>query len=82
MLRTRATLIWNRPYVIDLQSTNGTHVNGLPIPPSRFYELKPGDGTALLLLSGQTLISRSASDPVIKFGTSAREYVLLHDEAV
>ncbi|KAF8349269.1 smad nuclear interacting protein 1 [Amanita rubescens] len=51
-----------KPYVIDLESTNGTHVNGVTIPPSRFYELKQSD--------------------VIKFGTSAREYVLLHDEAV
>ncbi|KAK2465182.1 hypothetical protein APHAL10511_002536 [Amanita phalloides] len=51
-----------KPYIIDLQSTNGTHVNGITIPASRFYELKPSD--------------------VIKFGTSAREYVLLHDEAV
>lgn len=50
-----------KPYVIDLESTNGTHVNGITIPASRFYELKAGD--------------------VIKFGTSSREYVLLHDEA-
>jgi smad nuclear-interacting protein 1 len=50
-----------KPYIIDLESTNGTHVNGITIPVSRFYELKAGD--------------------VIKFGTSAREYVLLHDEA-
>ncbi|KAF8630914.1 hypothetical protein AX17_005272 [Amanita inopinata Kibby_2008] len=51
-----------KPFIIDLESTNGTHVNGVTIPVSRFYELKSGD--------------------VIKFGTSAREYVLLHDESV
>ncbi|KAH9953342.1 hypothetical protein BC827DRAFT_1366666 [Russula dissimulans] len=50
----------SRPFVIDLESTNGTHVNGEAIPTSRYYELKASD--------------------VIKFGTSNREYVLLHDE--
>ncbi|KAI9443515.1 SMAD/FHA domain-containing protein [Lactarius indigo] len=50
-----------KPFVIDLESTNGTHVNGEAIPTSRYYELKASD--------------------VLKFGTSNREYVLLHDEA-
>ncbi|KAN0118591.1 SMAD/FHA domain containing protein [Russula decolorans] len=49
-----------KPFVIDLESTNGTHVNGEAIPTSRYYELKASD--------------------MIKFGTSNREYVLLHDE--
>ncbi|KAF8264761.1 SMAD/FHA domain-containing protein [Lactarius quietus] len=49
-----------KPFVIDLESTNGTHVNGEAIPTSRYYELKASD--------------------VLKFGTSNREYVLLHDE--
>ncbi|KAH9169027.1 smad nuclear interacting protein 1 [Lactarius sanguifluus] len=49
-----------KPFVIDLESTNGTHVNGGAIPTSRYYELKASD--------------------VLKFGTSNREYVLLHDE--
>ena len=34
----------NRPFIIDLESTNGTHVNGEQIPESRYYELKPNDG--------------------------------------
>ncbi|KIK57187.1 hypothetical protein GYMLUDRAFT_86934 [Collybiopsis luxurians FD-317 M1] len=50
-----------KPFIIDLESTNGTHVNDDKIPPSRYYELKMND--------------------VIKFGTSNREYVLLHDDA-
>ncbi|KAF7314505.1 FHA domain-containing protein [Mycena kentingensis (nom. inval.)] len=50
-----------KPFIIDLESTNGTFVNGKAIPVSRYYELQPSD--------------------VIKFGTSTREYVLLHDEA-
>ncbi|KAJ7069640.1 smad nuclear interacting protein 1 [Mycena amicta] len=50
-----------KPFIIDLESTNGTFVNGAAIPVSRYYELKASD--------------------VIKFGTSTREYVLLHDEA-
>jgi pSer/pThr/pTyr-binding forkhead associated (FHA) protein len=33
-----------KPFVIDLESTNGTHVNGEAIPPARFYELKMNDG--------------------------------------
>ncbi|EGN98362.1 hypothetical protein SERLA73DRAFT_183323 [Serpula lacrymans var. lacrymans S7.3] len=32
-----------KPFIIDLESTNGTHVNDEPIPASRFYELKPSD---------------------------------------
>jgi len=34
-----------RPFVIDLESTNGTLVNDEAIPPARYYELKAGDGT-------------------------------------
>lgn len=33
-----------RPFVIDLDSANGTMVNEEAVPPSRFYELKSGDG--------------------------------------
>ncbi|KAG8998250.1 hypothetical protein FRB90_012345 [Tulasnella sp. 427] len=32
-----------KPFVIDLESTNGTFVNDTPIPVSRYYELKPSD---------------------------------------
>lgn len=39
-----------RPFVIDLESTNGTHVNNEEIPASRFYELKIGDGKLFLSL--------------------------------
>ncbi|KAG9122505.1 Smad nuclear-interacting protein 1, partial [Ceratobasidium sp. 392] len=31
------------PFVIDLESTNGTIVNDEPIPVSRYYELKASD---------------------------------------
>ncbi|KAH9854696.1 SMAD/FHA domain-containing protein [Lenzites betulinus] len=50
-----------KPFIIDLESTNGTIVNDKPIPTSRYYELMLGD--------------------VIKFGESAREYVLLSEDA-
>lgn len=50
-----------KPFIIDLESTNGTHVNGEQIPPARYYELKLND--------------------VITFGTSTREFVLLHEGA-
>jgi len=32
-----------KPFIIDLESTNGTHVNGEQIPTSRFYELRASD---------------------------------------
>ncbi|RDX53275.1 SMAD/FHA domain-containing protein [Lentinus brumalis] len=50
-----------KPFIIDLESTNGTIVNDEAIPTSRYVELMAGD--------------------VIKFGESAREYVLLSDDA-
>ena len=36
----------SRPFIIDLESTNGTIVNDEPIPTSRYYELMLGDGAA------------------------------------
>lgn len=33
----------NRPYVMDLQSANGTYLNNEKIPDSRYIELKAGD---------------------------------------
>lgn len=35
---------WNRPFIIDLESANGTTVNDEQIPTSRYYELKSNDG--------------------------------------
>lgn len=32
-----------RPYLIDLESANGTELNGLPVEAGRYYELKVGD---------------------------------------
>ncbi len=32
-----------RPFLLDLDSSNGCAVNDEDIPPSRFYELKSGD---------------------------------------
>jgi len=37
-----------RPFVIDLDSTNGTHVNDKEIPKSRYYELRNSDGESTL----------------------------------
>lgn len=37
-----------RPFVIDLDSTNGTHVNDKEIPKSRYYELRNSDGESML----------------------------------
>ena len=33
-----------RPFIIDLESTNGTFVNDEKIPVSRYYELRASDG--------------------------------------
>lgn len=33
----------NRPYVMDIKSTNGTILNGQKIEDSRYYELKEKD---------------------------------------
>ena len=72
----------SRPFIIDLESTNGTHVNREAIPTSRYYELRASDGpfsiTHPALCTGSLIYVYSA---VIKFGDSPREYVLLHDEA-
>ena len=69
----------HRPFVIDLESTNGTHVNGEAIPTSRYYELKASDDAFkdIAITRARLLIVCL----VLKFGTSNREYVLLHDEA-
>ncbi len=32
-----------KPYVLDLESTNGTKLNGAAVPPSRYVELRSGD---------------------------------------
>lgn len=32
-----------RPYLIDLESTNGTKIQGQDIPPSRYVEIRSGD---------------------------------------
>lgn len=40
---THDVLVIYRPFIIDLESTNGTHVNGETIPVARYYELKLND---------------------------------------
>jgi len=67
-----------RPFIIDLESTNSTHVNSEAIPTSRYYELQASDGPFLSPTHPTATYVHSA---VIKFGDSPREYVLLHDEA-
>lgn len=70
----------SRPFIIDLESTNGTLVNDEKIPAARYYELHPGDGTFQSPLN----VVRPLTGPdsiVIKFGLSNREYVLMRDDA-
>lgn len=66
-----------KPFIIDLDSTNGTKVNDETIPPSRYYELKQSDGASCL----RTILHVLRVETVIKFGLSVKEYVLLHDDA-
>jgi len=40
-----------RPYIIDLESANGTFLNNQRIDPRRFYELKEKVRIIVLLLS-------------------------------
>lgn len=35
-----------KPYVIDLESANGTKVNGEKVPDRQFFELRSGDVVA------------------------------------
>ena len=51
-----------KPYILDLESTNGTFLNGQRVPAARYMELRPMD--------------------VLKFGSSSREFVLMHDDMV
>ncbi|KAJ9106234.1 hypothetical protein QFC21_001379 [Naganishia friedmannii] len=45
-----------KPFIIDLESTNGTFVNGQEIPVSRYYELKQSDGQSALESLVRTMI--------------------------
>ena len=70
-----------RPFIIDLESTNGTHVNDGAIPTSRYYELRASDGSFAFGCPNCRCPIIYVYSAVIKFGDSPREYVLLHDEA-
>lgn len=47
-----------RPFIIDLESTNGTSVNDSPIPTSRYFELQVNDGEPNFYLLNISLIRR------------------------
>jgi len=56
-------------YVIDLDSTNGTHVNGLPIGPSWAHALSTGDILTLGMLNLRvTLLAMPRVDPLSQLG--------------
>jgi smad nuclear-interacting protein 1 len=43
MMSGAPTKLLCRPYLMDLESTNGTFINGVRLDSARFYELKRGD---------------------------------------
>ena len=45
-------LLINSPYIIDLESTNGTFVNDVEIPKASYYQLKHTDGTYMMTMEG------------------------------
>lgn len=56
-------------YVIDLNSTNGTHVNGLPIGPSWAHALSTGDILTLGMLNLRvTLLAMPRMDLISQLG--------------
>ena len=40
-------LLIDSPYIIDLESTNGTFVNDIEIPKASYYQLKHTDGMSI-----------------------------------
>lgn len=51
-----------RPYIMDLESTNGTHINGERIEPARYYELKEKDTLKFGLSSREFVLLHTGSD--------------------
>lgn len=61
-------LIYGRPFIIDLESANGTTVNEEKIPESRFFELRTGDSESFF---GN--LEPKPDCAVIKFAYSTRD---------
>jgi hypothetical protein len=80
----------HRPYILDLESVNGTKLNGKPVPPARYVELKVRElhpfTPAMVDRRGSGSVVRApcARQPkdTLQFGMSTREYVLMHEALV
>src|SRR5690554_3453452 len=81
-----------RPYIMDLDSTNGTFLNGERIDPSKYIELLVIPTIAIATDRKEPLLKMKPDvlsvwggvqqeKDMIKFGESTREYVLLHDRS-
>ena len=63
-----------KPYIIDLESSNGTFLNNQKLEPKRFARFQ-------VLISYFYRYYELRERDVIKFGFSTREYVLLHEKS-
>jgi smad nuclear-interacting protein 1 len=50
-----------KPYLLDLESMNKTHLNGEALAPARYYELLSGDVVRFGLSSREWVIMNEAS---------------------
>lgn len=55
-----------KPYIMDLESLNGTFLNGEKVEPARYYELKEKDMVKFAMSSREYVILHSASTKHIK----------------
>ena len=63
--------------MLDLESTNGTMVNGQKVPPARCGSLPPAPAAPRPQLTLRCRYYRLLEKDVLKFGFSSREYVLM-----
>ena len=56
-----ATRRVTKPYLLDLESINGTSINGEKVEPARYYELLTGDVVRFGLSSREYVVMNEAA---------------------